>query len=127
LEYSQQKTGSPERLPLSAEAQEILKLQRKTAKSEKVTRETARDAVFQLHRPFTIDKVIKRWAAAAKIDKTVSMHKAKHTFAVLSLAAGVDIYTTSKLLGHKNLATTQIHAKVMDEKKKQALDMLPRL
>jgi site-specific recombinase XerD len=55
------------------------------------------------------------------------MHKARHTFATLALTSGVDIYTTSKLLGHRNLQTTQIYAKVVDEKKRHAVKMLPRL
>jgi site-specific recombinase XerC len=36
-----------------------------------------------------------------------------------------DIYTTSKILGHKSLATTQIYAKVVDEKRKKAITSLP--
>jgi len=43
------------------------------------------------------------------------------------LSSGSDLYTTSKLLGHKNLATTQVYAKVVDEKKRQAVNMLPTL
>jgi site-specific recombinase XerD len=80
-----------------------------------------------LPRQSTIDKQLKAWAKAAEIKKSVSMHKARHTFATLSLASGIDIYTTSKLLGHKNLATTQIYAQVIDEKKKRAVDMLPKI
>jgi site-specific recombinase XerD len=39
----------------------------------------------------------------------------------------LDIYTTSKLLGHKNLATSQIYARVVDEKKRKAVGMSPTI
>ena len=45
--------------------------------------------------------------------------------AVLQLELNTDIYTVSKLLGHKELKTTQIYAKVMDKKKKEAMNKIP--
>jgi site-specific recombinase XerD len=39
----------------------------------------------------------------------------------------VDLYTVSKLLGHRNIATTQIYAKIIEKKKEEAVDMLPAL
>ena len=43
------------------------------------------------------------------------------------LDKGADIYTVSKLLGHRELATTQIYAKVLDRKKQAAIDLIPEL
>lgn len=48
----------------------------------------------------------------------------RHTYATLQLANGTDIYTVSKMLGHTNVRTTQIHTKVVDEKKENAADAI---
>ena len=52
-------------------------------------------------------------------------HQARHTFAVMMLDLGTDIYTVSKLLGHRELSTTQIYAKVLDKNKQAAVAKIP--
>ena len=51
-------------------------------------------------------------------------HAARHTFATMMLTLGVDIYTTSKLLGHANVTTTAIYAKIVDKKKVDAMNLV---
>lgn len=55
------------------------------------------------------------------------MHTARHTHATMMLTLGVDLYTVSKLLGHTNIQTTQIYAKLVDESKKKAIDLIPNI
>lgn len=75
----------------------------------------------------TLTRTIRRWAQKAGISKRISMHTARHTFAVLLLTKGVDIYTVSRLLGHRNVKTTQIYADIVDERRKEAIKKLPKL
>ena len=127
LEFTQKKTGEPERLPLSVQALQILRKQKKARASPNIEREIPDKAVFFLPSQPVVDKQLKKWGKLAGIEKPLSMHKARHSFATIALSSGIDIYTVSKLLGHKNLATTQIYAKVVDEKKRRAMSKLPRL
>jgi integrase len=46
---------------------------------------------------------------------------------LMSLTYGTDLYTVSKLLGHRDIATTQVYAKIIDEKKKEAVNKLPKM
>lgn len=45
----------------------------------------------------------------------------------MMLTLGNDIYTTSKLLGHRSVRTTQIYARIVDEKRKKAVESIPDL
>ena len=58
------------------------------------------------------------------ITKDISFHCSRHTFATMMLTLGVDLYTTSKLLGHSNVKTTQIYAKIVDSKKVEAVNLV---
>lgn len=73
------------------------------------------------------NKHLKKWCESAAINKTVTFHVARHTFATTSLTLGADLYTTSKLLGHTNISITQVYAKIVNEKKNEAVDLFDRV
>ena len=83
--------------------------------------------VFDLPSSTAANADLKRWARAAGIRKKVTFHTARHTFATLLLTLGADLYTTSKLLGHTNITTTQIYAEIVDEKKSRAVRLMDGL
>ena len=68
--------------------------------------------------PSWISRPLKKWLETAGITKKITFHCFRHTFATLQLSSGTDIYTVSKMLGHTNVKTTQIYAKVVDEERK---------
>lgn len=59
-----------------------------------------------------------------KVAFAVLFHLARHTYATLQIAAGTDIFTVSKMLTHKNVATTQIYAELVSEKKRETVDKI---
>lgn len=68
-----------------------------------------------------------KWAKDAGIKKHVTFHVARHTFATMALNIGVDLKTVSKLLGHSEIKTTEIYAKILDKTKKEAVKKIPQL
>jgi integrase len=120
IEYIQKKTKSVEYLPLSKTALNILN-------SRKTETANSQDVIFPLPAKPVIWQHIQDWAEDAEIVKHISFHTARHTFATLSLTQGIDLYTVSKLLGHKDISTTQVYAKIIDQKKQEAIDKLPEI
>ena len=112
--FRQKKTKGQEYLTINAKAEEYLG-----------TRGSNNEKVFSGFKYGSwVLLELKRWVLSAGITKNITFHCARHTFAVSLLSKNVDIYTVSKLLGHRELATTQIYAKVMDQKKEEAVDLL---
>ncbi len=70
---------------------------------------------------------LREWCLKAGIAKHITFHCGRHTFAVLQLSLGTEIYTVSKLLGHRELKTTQVYAQIMDAKKREAVNRIPEL
>ncbi len=118
IKIKQQKTNKTVSIPLSQTALNILNTGNIFHLPE--------NKIFNLNKDRTnINRALVRWFNKAGINKKAYYHLSRHTFATLNLSSGNDIYTVSKLLGHKSLKTTEIYAKIIDEKKKQAIDNLP--
>lgn len=82
------------------------------------------DQVFTLPLNPSINRHLARWAELAGIEKHMTFHTARHTFATMGYTAGTDLYTISKLLGHKSVTTTTVYAEVIDKKKDEAIKTL---
>ena len=63
-------------------------------------------------------------ACYAHIEKTLTTHCARHTFAVFALNSGVPIEVVSKMLGHTNIKTTQLYAKILNTEVEKGFDLL---
>ena len=110
LHFTQQKTKGFEYTPISEQA---LQLCGESGKPEQFVFEDLPD-------PSWISRPLKQWIEDAGIKKNITFHCLRHTFATLQLSSGTNIYTVSKMLGHTDVKTTQIYAKVVDEKKNKA-------
>lgn len=119
LNYDQKKTKGVEVLPISDQAYGFTEgpTNPKDMPQDKLVFEGLRYTAYH-------DKHLFQWLGAAGITKDITFHCFRHTFATLQLAGGTDIYTVSKMLGHKNLRTTQIYAKVVDQAKRQAANKI---
>jgi integrase len=105
--YRQKKTQKQEYLPLATPALEIINARERAADTEHV---------FNLQKNKEVNLKLKSFAAAAGIDsKKVTFHTARHTCATLLLSLGEPIEVVSKILGHSEIRTTQIYAKVLDK------------
>ena len=69
------------------------------------------------------NKELKKIADLAKIDKHIHFHTSRHTFATRALKKGMRIEYVSKLMGHSNIKTTQIYAKIVNEELDKAMDV----
>ena len=114
IRFAQKKTKGQETLPISDEAVTFLGEQDKPG--EKVFKELT-------YSDYNNSK-IREWMIRAGIEKHITFHCARHTYATLQLTLGTDIYTVSKLLGHKSLKTTEVYAKIIDKKKKEAANRI---
>lgn len=114
LNFTQQKTKGVEYMPISEQA---YKLCGERGDNDRLIFEDLPD-------PSWISRPLKRWIESAGITRRITFHCFRHTFATLQIAGGTDLYTVSKMLGHTNVRTTQIYAKVMDKQKDEAANVI---
>lgn len=114
LDFTQKKTGGVEYMPISDQAY-LLCGERRDSDLQ----------VFDgLPSASWISNPLKRWVTAAGITKHITFHCFRHTYATIQLTKGTDIFTVSKMLGHTKVQTTQVYAKVVDEKKIKASEAI---
>ena len=115
LKFSQQKTKGVEDLPISEQAYSFTNgtANPKDMKQGKPVFEGLKYSAYH-------NKHLFQWIGAAGITKDITFHCFRHTFATLQLFNGTDIYTVSKMLGHKDLKTTLIYVKIVDGVKRKA-------
>lgn len=110
INFTQEKTGGVEYMPISEQAYLIC------GEPQEPDR-----LVFEgLQDPSYINRPVKVWVEAAGIKKHITFHCFRHSFATNQLTEGTDLYIISKMMGHTDIRTTQIYAKVVDSKKEEA-------
>lgn len=115
--FKQKKTGWQEYLDISPEAVPFMG-----------ERKDDDALVFEgFHYSAYVIVELRAWAMRSGVNKYITFHTGRHTFAVLMLDLGAEIYTVQKLLGHKNITTTQIYANIMDKRKQEAVAMIPHV
>lgn len=117
VHFKQQKTKGQQYLDINQQARDLMK--EVGDPSERVFIGLKYSDYFNV--------ALQMWVLKAGISKQITFHCARHTFAVLQLTLGTEIYTLSKMLGHSELKTTQIYAKIVDEKIKEAVNKIPDL
>jgi integrase len=114
IQFTQQKTKGVEVLPISEQAYSLM------GEPKEPTDKVFEGLTYSAYE----NKHLYQWIGAAGITKDITFHCFRHTFATLQLSKGTDIYTVSKMLGHRELKTTQIYAKIIDQTKREAADKI---
>ena len=117
ITFRQKKTKGLEYLDINQQARQLMGTQSKP-----------NETIFtNLRYNVYFNKELQKWVKDAGISKQITFHCARHTFAVMQLTLGTEIFTVSKLLGHENLKTTQVYAKIIDVKKREAVNKIPEI
>lgn len=114
INFTQQKTEGVEVMPISEQANSLM------GERKEPTAKVFPGLTYSAYE----NKHLYQWIGAAGITKDITFHCFRHTFATLQLSKGTDIFTVSKMLGHRELKTTQIYAKIIDQTKRDAADKI---
>ncbi len=131
VHFEQEKTDSIDYLPLSDNAIDIIEERKKEAQTEVPSdyvfpRIKDKEGKYYVYKK--VKRGLKKWGIAAGLSK-IKFHSGRHSFAtnVLENCDDGDLYTVSKLLGHKSIQSTQVYAKVRDKRKLAAVKALPKI
>ncbi|WP_417800243.1 tyrosine-type recombinase/integrase [Tenacibaculum sp.] len=114
IQLVQNKTKNTVYIPLNSAAQNILKKQKLNE-----------NFIFNLsEHTSSLNRTVKKLIKLSGINKKVHFHCARHTFATLLVTSGTNIFTISKLMGHKDIKSTMVYAKVIDEEKQKAVNSI---
>jgi integrase len=114
IQFKQKKTKGVEMMPISEQAYGLL------GERKEPTVNVFEGLTYSAYQ----NKHLFQWIGAAGITKDITFHCFRHTYATLQLSQGTDIYTVSKMLGHRELKTTQIYAKIIDKTKREAANKI---
>lgn len=89
--------------------------------------QTKQSLLFPLPSSTMCLKALKRWVKRAGINKHITWHCARHSFAVNILNNGANIKTVASLLGHSGLKHTEKYTRAVDKLKEDAINSLPKL
>lgn len=106
LRLSRQKTDVEANIPLLEIPLSIIRKYRRLGSNK----------LFPIHSNQKMNEYLKEIAALCGINKKLTTHCGRHTFSTIMLTKGVSIESVSKMLGHTNITTTQIYAKILNEK-----------
>lgn len=115
IEHQQVKTKNMVTIPLSNEA--LKWMPRKSKGDERVFHQLRITST-------TVEVVLGEWMQEAGIQKHITYHCSRHTAATLLLTLGADLYTVSKILGHRSIRMTEVYAKIVDKKKIETMNLV---
>ena len=110
LSIYREKTQAPSIVPLSVHAKYLISKYKYDPKAD------SKDLVFPVFSNQTMNRTLKKVGLISGIEKNLTTHVARHTFATHTLTKDVPLNTVSKMLGHSSTKTTQIYAKLVDTK-----------
>ncbi|MBL4861939.1 MAG: site-specific integrase [Crocinitomicaceae bacterium] len=120
LDYTQQKTQNYEKLPIPEIALHFMPDTREQGKDD----EDGGKVFVGLKYSAWVNCLLMKWVADAGVKKHITFHCARHSFATLLINNKVELNTVSKMLGHRDLRTTQIYAKLLEETKVEAVNVM---
>ena len=118
IEHEQVKTKNMVTIPLSNEA--LKWMPRKSKGDERVFHQLRITST-------TVEVVLGEWMQEAGIQKHITYHCSRHTAATLLLTLGADLYTVSKILGHRSIRMTEVYAKIVDKKKIETMNLVNKM